>query len=75
MSSEPSVIEYSLDGGASWRHGRTVEAWVTADIYTLRAQRAVVRMFAREWHGNVEKVTTRVLAESDPRAVNNQTCT
>ena len=73
MSSEPSVIEYSLDGGVTWHHGRTVEAWVARDFPgTLRQQRAVVRDLAREWHGNVEHVVTRVLFESDPRCVFNQ---
>jgi hypothetical protein len=67
-----SVIEYSLDGGATWQHGRTVEAWVAADAATLRDQRAIVREFARKEHGNVESVTTRVLAEDDPRGFLNR---
>lgn len=74
MNAEPSVIEYSLNGGATWEHGRTVQAWVAADTETLRSQRAVVRGFAREWHGNVERVITRVLAADDPRDALNQPC-
>ena len=69
MSGTPSVIEYSINDGATWHHGRTVEAWVTADPATLRVQRAVVRDLARDWHGNVEHVVTRVLADDDPRGV------
>ena len=67
-----SVIEYSINDGATWHHGRTVEAWVRSDPAALGQQRAVVRGFAREWHGNVESVVTRVLFEDDPRAVLNQ---
>ena len=72
MSEDPSVIEYSLDGGLTWHHGRTVEAWVVADAATLAGQRGVVREFARKDHGNVESVVTRVLAVDDPRAVFSQ---
>ena len=67
-----SVIEYSISDGATWHHGRIVEAWVRSDPATLGQQRAVVRGFAREWHGNVENVVTRVLFEDDSRAVLNQ---
>ena len=72
MSGTPSVIEYSINDGATWHHGRTVEAWVTADPAAMSQQRGVVRGFGREWHGNVEHVVTRVLADSDPRGVLNQ---
>jgi hypothetical protein len=69
---EWSVIDYSIDGGHTWHHGRTVEAWVTRDPLALAGQREAVRGNVREWHGGVERVTTRVLAESDPRAAGNQ---
>ena len=69
---ECSVIEYSLDGGRTWYHGRYVQAWVTEDGHALSGQRAVVREFAAKDHGDVERIITRVLAESDPRAVFNQ---
>ena len=72
MSETPSVIEYSINDGATWHHGRTVEAWVTADPAVLGDQRAVVRGLARGWHGNVEHVVTRVLADDDPRGMLNQ---
>ena len=67
-----SVIEYSLDGGRSWFHGRTVAAWVTADRHALSGQRFVVRHLAAQEHGNLERITTRVLSEDDPRGVLNQ---
>jgi hypothetical protein len=63
-----SIIEYSIDGGATWQHGKTIEAWVAADAGHLRAQRGHVIAAARDWHGDVERVITRVLAEDDPRA-------
>lgn len=69
---EGYIIEYSIDGSISWHHGRTVPQWVGQSREALAAQRAVVREFAREEHGNVESLTTRVLRESDMRAVNNQ---
>ena len=50
-----SVIEYSLDGGQTWTHGRTIEAWVAADREVLSSQREVVRHFARKEHGGVER--------------------
>lgn len=67
-----SVIEYSLDGGNTWHHGRTVAAWVRSDPAALRQQRGVVRDFARQDHGDVESVVTRVLFENDPRGVLSQ---
>lgn len=66
--SPASIIEYSIDGGQTWQHGKTIEAWVRADAGHLRAQRGHVIAAARDWHGNVERVITRVLAEDDPRA-------
>lgn len=67
-----SVIEYSINDGLTWHHGRTIEAWVRSDPAALSQQRGVVREFARRDHGNVESVVTRVLFEDDPRAVLNQ---
>lgn len=72
MTATPGIIEYSINDGATWHHGRTVEAWVMTDPATLTSQRAVIREFARQEHGDVERVVTRVLSENDPRAVNNQ---
>jgi hypothetical protein len=72
MTAVPSVIEYSIDGGRAWFHGRTIEAWVTAHKATLSNQRAIVRGFARQELGAVEAITTRVLAADDPRGVLNQ---
>lgn len=66
------VIEYSLDGGAHWHHGKTVPGWVRSDKAAMSGQRAAVRQLARHDHGDVERITTRVLPEHDPRAVVNQ---
>jgi hypothetical protein len=69
---EWSVIDYSVDGGHTWHHGRSIQAWVTRDPLALAGQREAVRGNVREWHGGVERVTTRVLLESDPRTAGNQ---
>ena len=66
------VIEYSIDGGATWYHGKTVPGWVGRNKQAQSLQRAAVRQLARGDHGDVERVTTRVLAEDDPRGVLNQ---
>ena len=66
--SPPHIIEYSIDGGLTWQHGKTVEAWVAADAGHMTIQRGHVRAMARDWHGDVEHVITRVLDEDDPRA-------
>jgi hypothetical protein len=66
------VIEYSLDGGLTWQHGKTVPAWVGDDPGQLRLQRAAVREQALADHGEVGAVVTRVLREDDPRGVLNQ---
>lgn len=71
-SSQDYVIEYSIDGGQTWQHGRTVPGGAVADTDMRSIQRAAVRGQARDAHGNVESVTTRVLAEDDPRGVLNQ---
>jgi hypothetical protein len=63
-----SIIEYSIDGGQTWQHGKTIEAWVAADAGHLSDQCGHVRAAARDYHGNVDRVITRVLAENDPRA-------
>lgn len=62
------IIEYSTDSGRTWQHGKSVEAWVAADAGHLSVQRGHVRALARDWHGDVDHVMTRVLAEDDPRA-------
>lgn len=69
------VIEYSIDGGAAWQHGKTVPAWVGDDPAMLSIQRAAVRDYARGEHGPVDRVITRVLAEDDPRCVLGQPAT
>lgn len=66
------VIEYSLDGGLTWQHGKTVPAWVDDDPGAMRLQRAAVREQALADHGEVGAVVTRVLREDDPRGVLNQ---
>jgi hypothetical protein len=68
-----TIIEYSIDGGQNWQHGKTIEAWVAADAGHLSDQRGHVRAAARDEHGDVERVITRVLAEDDPRAEVNRT--
>lgn len=66
------VIEYSIDSGVTWTHSRTVPRWVHDDPAALAVQRKVVRDQARLNHNLVGvpgiRVTTRVLAEDDPRA-------
>ena len=66
------VIEFSIDGGATWKHGRTIEGWVKSDPAALGQQRAIVRDMAREEFGDVESVVTRVLKEDDPRGFLNR---
>lgn len=66
------VIEYSIDGGTTWHHGKTVPAWVGEDTLAMKLQRAAVRDNARDWHGDVGAVATRVLPEDDPRGALNQ---
>lgn len=62
------VIEYSIDGGVIWHHGKTVPGRVRHDKRALLAQRAAVREQAHAGHGD-EVIITRVLPEGDPRAV------
>ena len=71
-TSKDYVIEYSIDGGQTWQHGRTVPGGAVADTDMRSIQRAAVREQAREAHGYVESVSTRILAEDDPRGVLNQ---
>ena len=66
------VIEYSLDGGEHWRHGKTVEGWVGHDRTALAGQREAVREQARADHGHTGSITVRVLPIYDDRAVINQ---
>lgn len=63
------VIEYSLDGGVTWHHGRTIAAWAKDDADTLAGQRKSTRDHARDTHGSTESVITRVLPDDDPRGV------
>jgi hypothetical protein len=72
MDDTYSVIEYSIDGGHTWHHGRSVESWVVADQGALAGQRAATREYARTEHGDVESVMTRVLDGDDPRGMLNQ---
>jgi hypothetical protein len=72
MSGINSVIEYSINDGATWHHGRTIEAWVRRDAASLSAQRQAVRENAREQYGNVEHVVTRLMYENDPLCVLSQ---
>jgi hypothetical protein len=65
------VIEYSIDGGVTWHHGKTVPGRVRYDKHALLAQRAAVREQAHAGHGD-EVIITRVLPEGDPRAVLNR---
>ena len=67
-----SVIEYSINDGLTWHHSKTVAAWVRIDPAVLSDQRKHVRDYARQEHGNVESVVTRVMYENDSRAVLNQ---
>lgn len=73
MADEPCdlVIEYTIDGGQTWHHGKTVPAWVGRDPQALRIQRAAVREDALAEHGE-GSVRTRVLPEDDPRCVLSQ---
>lgn len=66
------VLEYSLDGGVTWEHGRTVPAWVQQDREAMRAQREAVRENVRAQFGNVESISLRALSEDDPRGALNQ---
>lgn len=65
------VIEYSINGGVTWHHGKTVPGRVRHDKHALLAQRAAVREQAHIGHGD-EVIITRVLPEGDPRAVVNR---
>lgn len=65
------VIEYTIDGGQTWHHGKTVAGWVGRDPGQLRVQRAAVREDALAEHGE-GSVRTRVLPEDDPRCVLSQ---
>ncbi|MCK2219719.1 hypothetical protein MF672_038880 [Actinomadura sp. ATCC 31491] len=64
------IIEYSLDGGHVWHHGRTLAGWIAEPAYAdaLRKQRQIVRDSARQEHGDVDRIITRVLREDDERA-------
>lgn len=72
MDTDSVIIEYSMNGGATWFHGRTVAASVATDPDALAQQRRVVRELAYADHGNVENVITRVLDAADPQATINR---
>lgn len=74
-SGQDYVIEYSLDGGRTWQHGRTVPGGAVADTDMRLIQRAAVRDQARTATGYVDSVTTRILTADDPRGVLNQPVT
>ena len=59
----------------AWQHGRTVPGGAVADTDMRSIERAAVRELARNQHGDVESVMTRVLADDDPRGVLNQPVT
>jgi hypothetical protein len=67
------IIEYSIDDGQTWQHGKTIEAWVARDAGHMTIQRGHVRAAARDRHGDLALVLTRVLNEDDPRAEVNRT--
>lgn len=69
---EHYVVEYSLDGGHTWNHGRTIQNWVYDDLDALRDQREAVRDNVRETYGNIEGVAIRVLSENDPKGALHQ---
>jgi hypothetical protein len=65
---QDQIIEYSIDGGATWHHGRTVDARFATDKAVMAVQRGHTRAAARDWHGDVGPVATRILDADDPRA-------
>jgi hypothetical protein len=62
------VIEYSIDGGVTWHHGKTVRGRVRHDKRALKAERAAVREQAHAGH-DYAMIITRLRPEGDPRAV------
>ena len=62
------IIEYSIDDGATWHHGKTIDARFANDPAMMGQQRGHVRAWVRDDHGNVDHVATRVLSADDPRA-------
>ena len=71
-TSKDYVIEYSIDGGQTWQHGRTVLGGAVADADMRLIQRRAVCEQARDAHGHVGSLSTRILAGDDPRGVLNQ---
>jgi hypothetical protein len=67
------IIEYSIDGGTTWHHGRTVDARFAADKDVMSDQRGHTRAWVRDEHPGVDHVATRVLDADDPRAEVNRT--
>jgi hypothetical protein len=62
------VIEYSIDSGVTWHHGKTVRGRVRHDKRALKAERAAVREQANAGH-DYAMIITRLRPEGDPRAV------
>jgi hypothetical protein len=65
---QDQIIEYSIDGGATWHHGRTVDARFAGDKAVMADQRGHTRAWVRDDHAGVDHVATRVLNADDPRA-------
>jgi hypothetical protein len=67
------IIEYSIDGGNAWHHGKTVDGKFSAAV--MSDQRGHVRAWVRDDHGDVDHVMTRVLDADDPRCEVNRVVT
>jgi GNAT superfamily N-acetyltransferase len=65
---QDQIIEYSIDGGATWHHGRTVASRFAADKAVMADQRGHTRAWVRDDHPAADHVATRVLNADDPRA-------
>jgi hypothetical protein len=62
------IIEYSIDRGETWHHGRTIDARFANDKEVISDQRGHTRAWVRDDHPGVDRVDTRVLDADDPRA-------
>jgi hypothetical protein len=65
---QDQIIEYSIDGGATWHHGRTVASRFAADKAVMADQRGHTRAWVRDENPGADHVATRVLNADDPRA-------
>ena len=65
---QDQIIEYSIDDGATWHHGKTIDAKFANDAGVMSDQRGHVRAWVRDDHGNIDHVATRILNADDPRA-------